>query len=391
MPFVERGYDLGAWLRRVETKDEIVVHNSDFLLEFGGGEEEEEEGGGEGGVMKGVVFTGPRKAVASRLPPPVPLLPDEVRIKATCSLVSTGTEVKVFTGTLAESGEPLDTTIKGMSEDAGGYPFSYGYSSVGTIVEIGVNVPDHYLSKTAFTFSPHASIVTVDYTSVQLVPPGMSASTATFLPAVETALSLVHDASVVPGERVGVVGQGLIGLLVTGILGRMDVDVVTYEILEERRGLSPLFGAGTVLDPRTDYATTVKSADLDVCIEVTGAPAGLQTAIDSVGRYGRVVVGSMYGEDPLPVTLGLNFHRSRKTLIASQVSEVPCDRGGRWSKGRRFEKCWKVLAELPVERLVSVRVGVDECQRVYEMLERGEGVSAIFEYPPVNHAHTHRP
>ena len=92
-------------------------------------------------------------------------------------------------------------------------------------------------------------------------------------------------------QRVGVVGQGLIGLLVTAILAGRGFDVTAFEITKSRQALAARLGAGTVLDPRTAEF----GDDLDVAVEVTGAEAGLQTAIDRVGDGGRVVIGSLFG------------------------------------------------------------------------------------------------
>lgn len=54
-----------------------------------------------------------------------PVGPDQVLVKSVCSLVSTGTELKVFSGEL-DSTQPADTTIKGLAAQSLGYPLRYG-------------------------------------------------------------------------------------------------------------------------------------------------------------------------------------------------------------------------------------------------------------------------
>lgn len=146
-----------------------------------------------------------------------------------------------------------------------------------------------------------------------VVPDGIDPYDAIFLPAVETALGLIHDANPLVGERVGVVGQGLIGLLVTAVLAGRGFDVTAFEITKSRQALSALLGAMTVLDPRN----TSFDDDLDCAVEVTGVGAGLQTAIDRTGGGGRIIIGSLFGKGEVALRLGMDFHRSKKEVSRS--------------------------------------------------------------------------
>ena len=88
------------------------------------------------------------------------------------------------------------------------YPLAYGYSLVGRVVACGSNVDEALIGRLVFTFSPHSTRVIVHKDAIQLVPDGISAEDAIFMPSVETALSLVHDAHIRLGENVAVYGQG---------------------------------------------------------------------------------------------------------------------------------------------------------------------------------------
>jgi hypothetical protein len=132
----------------------------------------------------------------------------QVEIETICSLISSGTELKIFKGSFDSAS--LDVNIKGMSDKSMEYPLAYGYSLVGRVVSCGSNVKDaqSLLGRLVFTFSPHASRVVVDRDAIHIVPDGISAEDAVFFPSVETALSLVHDANIRMGENVAVYGQG---------------------------------------------------------------------------------------------------------------------------------------------------------------------------------------
>lgn len=259
-----------------------------------------------------------------------------------CSLISSGTELKIFRGTF-DNEEALDVNIKGMSDTAMTYPLTYGYSLVGKIVRCGSPQNQHLIGKHVFTFSPHSSHLVCDLDSVHIVPDGISPEDAMFLPSVETALSILHDAHVRLGERVAVFGQGLIGLLVTSILsihskyemksdqtGQLFGTVTAFDTISDRLAAASALGASEALLPQS----ALEAGPFDVSIEVSGNGRALQSAIDCTSDHGRVIIGSWYGNSHVPLQLGMNFHRSHKTLLATQVSEIPPSLRGLWSKGK---------------------------------------------------------
>ena len=134
------------------------------------------------------------------------LAPDQVEIESLCSLISSGTELKIFKGSFESAS--LDVNIKDMADKSMEYPLTYGYSLVGRVEACGSNVDSALVGRLAFTFSPHSSRVIVDRDAIQLVPAGISPEDAIFFPSVETALNLVHDAHIRIGENVAVYGQG---------------------------------------------------------------------------------------------------------------------------------------------------------------------------------------
>ncbi len=141
-------------------------------------------------------------------------------VKSICSLISSGTELKIFKGMFDDAA--LDLNIKGMEDEVMRYPLSYGYSLVGVVTRCAPDIADaeNLIGRNVFTFSPHSSRVIVDRDAVQIVPDNISPEDAIFMPSVETALSIVHDAHHRTGENVIVYGQGLIGLLVNAILSQ---------------------------------------------------------------------------------------------------------------------------------------------------------------------------
>lgn len=271
----------------------------------------------------------------------------------------------------------LDVNIKGMEESKMQYPLRYGYSLVGRIVNCGEGVSEALKGRLVFSFSSHASRVVADVDSLHFVPEGVAAEDAIYLPAVETALSLVQDAKPVLGERVAVIGQGMIGLLVTAILSGMSLGSLTaVDMIPLRRALALEAGAHFAASPQE--FTTPSDTQPDLTVEVSGHPKGLQAALDMTGYGGRVLIGSWYGSKPASLTLGMEFHRSHLKLIVSQVSRISGKYSDRWTKNRRFDLAWDLLKRIkPSAWLTTRSIPPEKVAEAFQALDDGQEVVGV--------------
>jgi threonine dehydrogenase-like Zn-dependent dehydrogenase len=299
-------------------------------------------------------------------------------------LISSGTELKIFKGLFDDAA--LDVNIDGMEDERMAYPLAYGYCLVGRIVQCGSKVsPEQHLGKLAFTFSAHATHVVAPVSAIQLVPDGISAEDAIFMPSVETALSLVHDAHVRVGENIAVYGQGLIGLLVTSILSmhsKLPVSgtfgsITVFDTLPDRLAAAAQMGASQALLPGGSF-----KGPFDVSIEISGNARALQSAIDQTSDGGRIIVGSWYGNADVKLKLGIDFHRSHKTIQTSQVSELPASLLGLWDKPRRFDLTWELVRQIRPSRLLTKTTSLLNAQNAYEALDKGTEIAVAFDYNP---------
>jgi 2-desacetyl-2-hydroxyethyl bacteriochlorophyllide A dehydrogenase len=315
---------------------------------------------------RALFFTGPRAIEVRSIELPAPR-EDEVLVETELSAVSAGTELLVYRGQLAP-GTRLDETIASLGEGFR-YPLRYGYASVGRVLARGPAAPAGLEGRRVLGFEPHGSHFLARADALFSLPETTSSETASLLPTVETALSLVHDARPLAGERVLVVGQGVVGLVTTALLDRFPLArLATVEPVPARRRLSLALGAATSTAPedRTE-------GDFDLSIEISGDPGGLNVAIAATGREGRVVVGSWYGEKRGAIDLGTHFHRARLTLVSSQVSRIGPSLSGRWSQKRRLSVALDMLASLPVGELVSHRFELDRAAEAYRLLDEEPG------------------
>lgn len=152
--------------------------------------------------------------------------------------------------------------------------------------------------------------------------------------------------------------------------------VTSFDTLDDRLSLSSSLGATSALKPNA----AASAGPFDVSIEVSGNPRGLQSAIDNTSNNGRIIVGSWYGDTDVALKLGIDFHRSHKTIITSQVSTIPPTLAGLWSKERRFLFTWALVKSLRPSRLITKRLTLDEVQQAYELLDRGQEIAICFKY-----------
>jgi 2-desacetyl-2-hydroxyethyl bacteriochlorophyllide A dehydrogenase len=313
------------------------------------------------------------------------LNPDQVRVKTWLSAVSPGTETMIYRGDFP-AGDKLDTTITSLTGSFE-YPFRYGYSAVGTVIDAGRLVDPIWLGKTVFSFQPHSSFFNAKVTELILVPDKLPAEQAVFLANVETAVNLVLDGAPLIGEDVLVFGQGLVGLLTTSLLSSFPLkSLITIDQIPDRRKLSLDLGAAMSFDPTqpADIETInhLIPEGADLTYELSGNPQALNTAISHTRFTGRLVVGSWYGKKSASLELGGHFHRNRINIISSQVSTIHPHLSGRWDKMRRYHIAWDSIQKVDPSQLITHRFPIEEAGQAYRLLDQQPGVTLgiIFTY-----------
>jgi len=265
----------------------------------------------------------------------------EVRVRALVGAISRGTESLVFRGQVPES----EWQRMRCPFQAGDFPFpvKYGYATVG-LVEAG---PAERIGERVFCLHPHQSLFTLPAEAAPPVPAGIPSDRAALAPQMETALNATWDAAPRMGDRIAVVGAGVIGCLTAYLCSRMPgVSVVLIDRDLARREVAASFGLA--------FATPDEPmpAGCDIVFHASGDAAGLELAISLCGFEATVIELSWYGDRPVPVSLGGAFHSQRLTLRASQVGAVAPARRARWSHRRRFAEALSLCADTRLDALV---------------------------------------
>ena len=297
---------------------------------------------------------------------------EEALIRTELSAISSGTEGLVYSGLFPGDME-LDSSIPSL-RGAFDYPLRYGYACVGRVEDVGPGVSREWIGKRVFGFQPHMSAFTARTSDLVLLPEDLSSKEAALLPSMETAVSLVQDGSPLLGERILVVGQGVIGLLTAGLLAGMAPQALcTLDRFSLRRRTSERLGATASLDPEdpelaSGLGSRLTSGGADLAFELSGSLQGLNTALKWTGFCGRIVVGSWYGAKQGHVDLGGRFHRSRIRIASSQVSSIDPKLAGRWNKPRRLDLALSWLKRLRPSRLISHVFPLSRAPEAFELL-----------------------
>lgn len=267
---------------------------------------------------------------------------DWVMVQTLYSGISRGTESLVFHGRVPKS--EYDRMRAPFQEGEFPGPVKYGYASVGRVIE----GPAELVGKTVFCLYPHQDRYRVPASAVTPLPEGLPPERAVLAANMETAVNGLWDGLPGVGDRVAVVGLGVVGLMVAWLASRIPGTRVTAidtnparHAVAERLGLA--FSDGS--DPLPD--------DHDLVIHASGHPSGLETSLALAGPEATIVEMSWYGDQPVPAPLGAAFHPRRLTLKSSQVGQLAAARRPRWDHGKRLALALELLQDPALDSLIT--------------------------------------
>jgi NADPH:quinone reductase-like Zn-dependent oxidoreductase len=230
--------------------------------------------------------------------------PSDVLVRTLFSGISRGTETLVFQGKVPP--DQYATMRAPYQEGDFPGPVKYGYLNVGVLPS----------GQVVFCLYPHQTAYVVPASAVVPVPTGVPAGRAVLAGTVETAVNALWDARPRLGDRITVVGAGMVGCCVALLAARIPgVDVQLVDADPGRASVAGALGVSFALP-----AAAV--GDRDLVVHASASAAGLQTALGLLAREGTVIELSWYGDRPVELALGGAFHSGRLTIRGSQVGTV---------------------------------------------------------------------
>lgn len=278
---------------------------------------------------------------------------DAVLVRTLYSGISRGTESLIFRGQVPES--EFERMRGPHMEGRFPFPVKYGYAAVGR-VEAG---PAVLRDKVVFALHPHQDRFILPADQVTPLPETLPPRRAVLAANMETALNIVWDAGIQPGDRVAVFGAGVVGALVAYLSSRI---VGTQTILVDRDAKRQALA--TELEVAFVQPDGVEG-EFDVLVNATANAEALQNAIAHAGIEAKIVEASWYGDRPVTIPLGGAFHSRRLQLVSSQVGSIPAEKRARWTYARRLAKALELLLDVRLDRLISGETAFSELPAAY--------------------------
>jgi threonine dehydrogenase-like Zn-dependent dehydrogenase len=295
-----------------------------------------------------------------RTTPLPPAAPGEVLVRTLYSAVSRGTESVVFTGRVPSG--LRDVMRAPFQEGDFPGPVKYGYLNVG-VVETG---PQDLAGRTVFCLYPHQTRYLAPASAVVPVPEVGPAGRAVLAGVMETAVNALWDAPPLVGDRVAVVGGGLVGCCVAAVVGR--IPGVRVQLLDTDPSRAPVAAALGVEFALPSNAT----GNCDLVVHASATSAGLATSLELAAPDATVVELSWYGDRPVEVPLGEVFHPRRLVLRSSQVGSVAPARRDRRSRSERLALALELLADPSLDTLITGESDFADLPEVLPRLVSGE-------------------
>jgi hypothetical protein len=247
------------------------------------------------------------------------------------------------------------------------FPVKYGYLAVG-VVEDG---PAALIGERVFCLHPHQDRFVVPADRLVRVPDDVPSRRAILTGTVETALNAMWDAAPCAGDRIAVVGGGLVGGAVALLLRRFPL--ARLQVVEPDAGRRAHL-AGTGLDA---VAPDQAESDCDLVFHASATEAGAGTALSLLGDEADLVELSWFGQRAPRLPLGEDFHSRRLRIIASQVSRIGAARRHRRDPAARLAFALTLLADDAFDALIASESSFADIGTAFADLDNGAGCVAI--------------
>lgn len=297
--------------------------------------------------------------------------PGEALVRALYSGISKGTEMVVHRAAVP----PRVAEEMRAPHQEGDFPgpVKFGYLSVG-VVEEG---PDDWKGQRVFCLNPHQDRYVVPVKELTRIPDNVPSQRAVLTGTIETAVNALWEAGPRLGDRVAVVGAGLVGGMVATVLRTFPLQRLQLVDLDpDRRRLADTLNV--------DFANPESAlSDCDIVFHCSASQEGLERSLQLVGDEGDVIEMSWYANREVTLPLGEDFHARRLSIRASQVGVVARARRHRRTNADRLDLAVSLLADPVFDAFLTGSSPFEELPDVVQSLSRGtlDALCHVIEYP----------
>jgi threonine dehydrogenase-like Zn-dependent dehydrogenase len=296
---------------------------------------------------------------------------DEALVRSICSGISRGTEMLVHAGYVPP--EVADSMRAPFQVGNWPGPIKYGYLSVGEVEE----GPAHLKGHRVFCLHPHQDRYVVPASALTLVPDAVPSDRAVLAGTVETGINALWDAAPRIGDRVAVVGAGMVGGVIAALLRSFPLD--RLQLVDVNPARSSLADALRVDLVHPNDA----GAENDLVIHCSATEAGLARSLQLLGDEAELIELSWYGMNQPRVPLGAEFHSRRLTIRASQVGAVAASRRTRRSTGDRLALALRLLEDPVFDAFITGHAPFGALPQTMESIfnDGAETLCQVIDYP----------
>lgn len=266
-------------------------------------------------------------------------------------------------------------------------PMVLGYSSAGTVVEVGEGVrdfrPGDRVACAGGGFAVHAEYVLVPQNLAAHVPENLDLEQACFATLGAIALHGFRLAQPQIGDRVAVVGLGLLGLLAGDISRAAGCEVFGVDLSPDRVALAKELGfSAAVRDSAeaagADFTRGLGFDSILVCadaksndpVELAGILARDRAKVVAVGAIGMEIPRKIYYEKELEFLISRSYGPGRYDPIYEEKGQDYPAGYIRWTEGRNLQAVVDLMAagKLNVQPLISHRFPIDHAPAAYQLI-----------------------
>lgn len=304
-------------------------------------------------------------------PEALPALQDgESLVRTLYSGISRGTESVVHQGRVPERVADLMQAPHQEGDFPG--PVKYGYLSVGTVEE----GPEELMGKTVFSLHPHQDLYVVPTNALTVIPEDVPAKRAVLTGIVEVAINALWEAGPRLGDRVAVVGGGLVGGVLATLLRKYPLSRLQLVDADPgKRDLAEKLGIG--------FAKPEDAQDdNDIVFHCSASNEGLKLSLQLAGDDSDVIELSWFADKEVTLPLGEDFHARRLNIRSSQVGAVALPRRHRRSNAERLQEAANQLKDPLFDTFLT-----SECQfqnlpaTLVRLFEEPGGFCHVVAYP----------
>jgi len=266
-------------------------------------------------------------------------------------------------------------------------PMPLGYSSAGTIIEIGKGIsefkPGDRVACAGGGYAVHAEYNLVPNNLLAHLPDTVDFESAVFTTLGAIALHGFRLASPQIGENVCVIGLGLLGLLATQIARAAGCMVFGVDLSADRVQLAQSMGFSATLRESCldlvpgltngrgfDHVLICADTTSDDPVELAGQIARDRGNVIAIGAVGLDIPRKIYYEKELDFKVSRSYGPGR---YDPQYEEEGIDYPMgfvRWTEGRNLQSFVDMMANgsIDVHPLISHRFAIDDAPQAYELI-----------------------